>query len=165
MSTERHDFLFFVHIDGGGENYDDTGGAFVVQDLPVHDIPIVIEEMGDTTYFQHGDQGAGDGNYTVQGVIQLAREQTHYKDTAIIKPTRFIVFFNGSSMFLHDVPQFKRPASAAEMEATAERDLETKLDEERAEGEGMYVDEPSDDIPPDPYEEAVEASGGDADHG
>ncbi len=135
------DCLFFVHVDGGGEEFDGIDTALIVRNMMSHDIPIVIEEMGDTGNFTLGE-GPGHGNYSVSGVVQLTHEQMHFTNTSILAPTRYIVHVNGSYSFLDEVPEFKRPASASEMEQAAEKDLETQLDEERAEGEGMYVDEP-----------------------
>jgi hypothetical protein len=43
-------------------------------------------------------------SYLINGCVQLAHEQTQFKDTTIINPAKFLVSLDDGYTFLHDLP-------------------------------------------------------------
>lgn len=139
--TRKADYLFFLFTQGGPD--DGTSVVRVVRNVTAHELAIVESEFKDPAF--HG----GELYYDVHGAIQLAREQTHYSDTHIMQPKQFMLITGeGVHQFLSEceqyVPSFLTPPDdhIVQMERDANKNLEDQLDEERADGEGMYVDEP-----------------------
>jgi hypothetical protein len=106
---EKSDFVFFTY---DGNDY----AAVIVRDITQDDIVQTIRDL------QHAGYDAG-------GCVQLSREQTHYKDTNIIQPKKFLVWIGdgneGEYKYLHDLPVFvtQKQAEAAidKMEEDAEK--------------------------------------------
>lgn len=90
MTTETSDFVFFVY---DGNDYD----AMVVRNITQEAILEVSMDL----------ENAG---YSTNGCVQLSREQTHFKDTHIVQPKKFVVWINdggdGNYKFLHDLKVF-----------------------------------------------------------
>lgn len=131
----KSDFLFFLFQQGGPA--DGTMTARIVRNVTPNQIQAVVQEFQETAYM-HSKQG--DVYYDVQGCIQLSREQVAFRDANIMSPTKFMLVWGSDHiMYLHECPEYV-PSLVNPMERAAEQALEDQLDQERAEGEGMYLD-------------------------
>ncbi len=134
---KKFDMLFILFTQGGPN--DGTMTQRIVRDIKVDEIADVIEELKDPANF---DDDPGEGNFDIQGAVELDRAQTHFRDTNIIAPRQYYVCQGEYVSWLHDVKVFKRPNEPIQaMEEEANTSLEDQLEVERAEGEGMYRDE------------------------
>jgi hypothetical protein len=105
---ETFDMLFFLYVNGGGENHDGTEAMRIVRDVERSQVIDIIQELEDPENF---DIDPGEGNFDVHGCVELATVQTHFKDTNILQPQRFTCMASGQpSTFLDEVPVWKRPA-------------------------------------------------------
>jgi len=131
----KADFLFFLFTQGGAN--DGSLDARIVRNITPDQIPKVVEELTEVSY--HG----GDYYFDVQGCVQLAREQTHFTDTSILAPKEFMVYLSDDYyFFLHECKQYVPTFLGVDkMEQEANTSLEDQLDQERADGEGMYPDD------------------------
>lgn len=89
-SPTLFDLLVFVY-NGNASGDDETSLVFVIRDT---NAVKSITEMSDMEEL----------GFSINGCVQLSREQTHYRDTQMMAPTRFLVSNgNGGWVWLHDV--------------------------------------------------------------